>query len=380
MTESAFLKISVVLPIRNRKIAAFTLKFLEGQLSEDDELLLSFNKSTPEVIETVLAQARKLPARLKVMEWATIRPLYPHWKSIIQAATNDVILFVHDDDVYHGHIVNKVRHTFQDDPEASFVTSQIIVVNLNENLDIRMDGNKTETLVYNWKSYFQEKRLNGYVAQFNTSFYGMRRSKLGNLDFLNKNPVAGDFMLFYSGLIGGNLYVYPEYLAARLQHGNNAVYNELFKPGHATDSLSNIFLRAGIAGSIEGKEFLNHYNKNIVAAYKKAWKFGILAGVDPKKLVVVYRRLRMLDHDTNMCVNYCALKFLIAFRKLKYWKIQNSIFNILLNLYRKIRGPSKFYRQFPKLTIEEFSRSVVQPLPLIKSYLTQAYEELGIKR
>lgn len=372
--------ISVILPIRDRTTGLYTLKFLEGQLLPSDELLISFNDTSPHVIEIISAQAKLTSSNLRILHWKKLVPIYPHWKAIIEAATHDTILFVHDDDVYHGEIVNRIRAIFNGDPGASFVTSQMINISLSRTLDIRSDGNEAASLRYNWNSYYEEKRHRKFVAQFNTSFYAFRRSKLGNLDFLGKNPLAGDFLLFFNGLLGGNLYVLPEFLAARLQHGSNAVYDEFFKIGHPVDSLESIFERFSLSHTPEGEKFLEHAKANAIYCYHRAWKNAVIYGIDPRKLVIVLRRLRTLDPNSDLTANYIALDILMSLRFTSYWKIQNCIFNMLINWFRRLRGPSKFYLQFPKMSLPELAERTSQPLSLIEDYLESARRQLGMKR
>jgi hypothetical protein len=298
---------------------------------------------------------------------------------LIESAENDILLFVHDDDAYHGNIVELVRQTFDRDPDASFVTSQIIVVNLTTPIDIRRDGSNNEIIKYSWDTYFADKKTGGFVAQFNTSFYGMRRSKMGAYDYLGKNPIFGDFLLFTAGLLGGNLYVLPEYLAARLQHGRNEVYNEFYKTGHSIAGQKELFERHDLAQTVQGKVYLDVAEGKLMSSYNSAWKMGLLSGTDPKKLLVVYRRLRRLTAK-NLLGKYLILRFLMAARPSGFWKLQTLIFNGVLNFYRKCRGPSKFYRQFPEMSISQFAEALRQSVTLINQYLDEAIVTLGRKK
>lgn len=372
--------ISVVLPIRNRTIGIYTLQFLDGQLETGDELLLSFNKTSEEVKEAILECARKIHGNVKFLCWNKLVPIYPHWKLAIEAASHDAILFVHDDDVYHGRILKIFRDVLDCDVDAAFVTSQMINVGLLREIDIRSDGLETEPICYNWQSYFDEKRHRNFIAQFNTSFYGFRRSKLGNLSFLEKDPVSGDFMLFYAGLLGGNLYVLPEFLAARLQHGSNAVYNEFFKTGHSSYVLNDIFRDFHLDETPAGKFFLNHARQHLIRCYKRSWRMALMSGIEPKKLVVVFRRLRMLDPQCDLRMNHAVLKVLFLLRKTNYWKYQNRIYQKLITIFRRLRGPSSFYRLFPSLTVEQFTKVMEQPPDLVERYIRSAYINLGSKK
>lgn len=370
---------TVILPIRDRTVGLYTLKFLQGQMRSSDELLISFNNTSDRVVEIMTEQARLTCANLKILRWEKTVPIYPHWKAIIDAASNDAILFVHDDDVYHGGIVERIRGVFDHDPDASFITSQMINISLSHTLEIRSDGSESKPLKYDWQTYYEEKRHRNFVAQFNTSFYGFKRSKLRSFEFLEKNPLAGDFLLFFSGLLGGNLYVLPEFLAARLQHGSNAVYNEFFKPAHPVDSLELIFERFGLRHTPEGVAFLDHAKANAIHCYEQAWKNAIVAGIDPKKLVIVLRRLRMLDHSTDLTPKYLILQILMSLRFTGYWKPQKQLYSTLVNWVRKVRGPSKFYRRFPEISLGALAEKTAQPLSLIEDYLDSARQQLGLK-
>jgi hypothetical protein len=380
MPEPTRIPISVVLPIRDRTVGLFTLRFLEGQLAPQDELLISFNNCSKDVMKAFEEPARRVSPNFRSLEWGSTIPIYPHWKMLIEAATHDAVVFVHDDDLYHGKLVTAVRNVFHDDPDAAFVTSQIIILALAKTIRIYADGSKTIPAKYDWISYYNEKRNQDFIAQFNTSFYGFRRSRLGSLEFLSGNPIAGDFLLYFSGLLGGNLHILPEFLAARLQHGQNAAYRECIKPGHSHDALDELFKRRGISETKEGKHFLEHANENLISYYRRSWTKLLCSGVDPRCLVVIFRRLRKIGRNRDTEYKYHLLCFLLAIRPTRYWVFQNLLYRLALGLYRSVSGSSKFYRQFPTLTYKQLSEKTQQPLALIVEYLDSAHRQLGSKR
>lgn len=219
--------LSIVLPTKDRlALLQCTMESILPQLGDGDEILVLVDGPQDEsypFLQTLLGQGVRL-----------IQPEgklggFSHYRLLFEAARHDHIVMVHDDELYHGDLLNNVRSAFASDNKVTFInTGQVVVwagtkLVVQKNISFDHQRNHDGTL---WASEEIQRGM-----RFNCSCLAFCRDS-PSLNVLTRTQISADNLFAALVAAKGRVVELPFFGSTWLLHSGNTSRRDYLKPGH----------------------------------------------------------------------------------------------------------------------------------------------------
>jgi glycosyltransferase involved in cell wall biosynthesis len=261
--------LSIVLPTKDRlTLLKCTLECILPQLGEKDEILVLVDGPEDQSYEYLQSLAHRNVSLLHPKERIGG---FSHYRLLFGAAKHECIVMVHDDELYHGNLLNHVREAFASDSELTFINTGQLVVWAGRNLIIQKNIFFPEEKKTDGKAW--ASREIGQGMRFNCSCLVFRRDQ-ESLEVLTRTQISADNLFVALLAIKGTVLELPIFGSTWLLHSGNTSRRDYLKIGHAALWQAFDGLRtSGVLGFLQSdsidaqrKKAVQIYARNAVAA------------------------------------------------------------------------------------------------------------------
>lgn len=266
------MNISVVLPTYKRlELLRYSIASILPQLEEHDELLILIDGAQDPSFGFVSGLAQADP-RVRVIIPSSQASAFDIYRMLFEAAVNDMIVMVHDDEIYHSELLKRSRQVFEAHPRVTFqVGGQIRVRVSSSGLLSWLNISYPADRLVEGSVWVSGQLRSGMI--FNCSCLVFRRN-VNALAVLHGNQLSADNLFAVVQAAAGQVMESSFVSSTWLLHATNTSLRDFLKIGHEPlwRGLDALRGRAGFDfvddQAIEGQKLIAKrlYLKNAFAA------------------------------------------------------------------------------------------------------------------